>query len=206
MGTRRVPLATDKAAAQRLLNEMMAERRARDAKMLDRAAGGPVARSAPRRRPGSIAAGIQVSTGRKRRTAPGAKQVQMTAQRVRDVLDGCGFQWVDDLKNGTAADKLARNLRERMARPRNGTDRGSSAQTATFVLSDARRFARVDRPPGDGGAAGRVRLGRRVRPGQHCSARPPGRCRRTSCRGCWRRSGTRPGLPPEHDRVDRYHV
>jgi hypothetical protein len=36
-----------------------------------------------------LAAGLQVSTGRKRRTAPSNKQVQQTARRVRDVLDGC---------------------------------------------------------------------------------------------------------------------
>jgi len=50
---------------------------------------------------------------------------------------------VDDLKGGkTAADRLARYISGRMSKPRNATDRGFGAQTATFFLSEARRFTR----------------------------------------------------------------
>src|SRR5204863_4184491 len=113
-----------------------------DAKMLDRAATArPLSEHLDDFR-NELAAGIQVTTGRRKRTAPSAKQVQQTEQRVRDVLDGCAFRHVDDLKRPAAADRLSRSLRGRIGKPRNTTDRGISAQTATFRLAEARRLAR----------------------------------------------------------------
>src|SRR5262245_20850277 len=67
-----------------------------------------------------------------------ARQVTLVVQRVRDVLDGCGFRHVDDLKGG--AGKLARWLADRIEKPR--SEGGVSAQTATFLLAEARRFVR----------------------------------------------------------------
>jgi integrase len=68
--------------------------------------------------------------------------VQQAVQRIREVLDGCGFRHVDDLKGTLPADKSSRHLRGRIGKPRNNTDRGISAQTATFLLAEARRFVR----------------------------------------------------------------
>lgn len=141
-GTRRVPLASDKEAAQRMLNELVRAAERGEARMLDRAAVAKSLKEHLEDFRAELAAGVQVSTGRKRRTPPSAKQVKTTVQRVRDVLDGCGFKWIDDLKSPAAADRLSRYLRDRLGKPRNGTDRGISAQTATFLLADARRFAR----------------------------------------------------------------
>src|SRR4051794_17786566 len=102
-----------------MLNEMVKGAERGEAKMLDRDA---VAKSLADHLAdfeAELAAGVHVSTGRRRRTAPSAKQVQQTAQRVRDVLGGCGFKWVDDLKPPVAADRLSRYLRGRIGKPRN---------------------------------------------------------------------------------------
>ncbi len=141
-GKKRVPLATDKEAARRMLGDLVRAAERGEAKMLDRAAKAKSLKDHLTDFEGELSAGVHVSTGRKRRTAPSEKQIQQSVQRVRDVLDGCNFRWVDDLKSGTAADRLARYLRERLKKPRNATDRGIGAQTATFILSEARRFAK----------------------------------------------------------------
>lgn len=141
-GKRRVPLASDKEAAQRMLNELVKAAERGEARMLDRDAVAKSLKDHLSDFQAELASGVQVTTGRKRRTPPGAKQIQLTVQRVRDVLDGCGFRHVDDLKASTAADRLSRYLRGRVDKPRNATDRGIGAQTATFLLADARRFAR----------------------------------------------------------------
>ena len=58
-------------------------------------------------------------------------------QRVRDVIDGCGFVTVHDL-NDYALRKVAGYLNERKDKDR--TDGGFSHQTAHFYLAAARRF------------------------------------------------------------------
>ncbi|WP_232069709.1 hypothetical protein [Gemmata massiliana] len=123
-GKKRVPLATDKEAAWRMLGDLVRAAERGEAKMLDRAAKAKSLKEHLADFEGELSAGVHVSTGRKRRTAPSAKQIQQSVQRVRDVLDGCNFRWMDDLKSGTAADRLARYLRERLKKPRNATDRG----------------------------------------------------------------------------------
>ena len=137
-GKKRVPLATAKDAAQRMLNEMVKGAERGEAKMIDRDSAARLLKDHLKDFETDLAAGLRVGTSRKRRTAPTPRQVALVVQRVRDVLDGCGFRHVDDLKVG--ASKLARWLTGRVDKPR--AEGGASAQTATFLLAEARRFVR----------------------------------------------------------------
>ena len=64
--------------------------------------------------------------------------MSLAVQRVRDLIDGCGFLHVGDL-NDSAPRKLAAYLNARAAKPRK--EGGFSHQTAAFYLATARRFS-----------------------------------------------------------------
>ena len=133
-----------------------------------------------------LAAGIQVTTGRKKRTALSDKQVQQTAQRVRDVLDACPFRHVDDLKGRDGRGQtLALYLRTRMSKPRNDTDRGIEVHRLLPFFSPSAAVRPVVRPQGHRCTARLFRFRRRVRPGQRAHPRPargivPGRTRQVA--------------------------
>ncbi|VTT97959.1 integrase-recombinase protein : Integrase-recombinase protein OS=Rhodopirellula sallentina SM41 GN=RSSM_04495 PE=4 SV=1: Phage_integrase [Gemmataceae bacterium] len=138
--SKRVPLAKDKEAAQRMLAAMVRAAEQGNAQMLDRAATAKPLVEHLKDFESDLRLGIQVGTARRKRTAPSDAQVNLVVQRTRDAFNGCGFRAVADIKDATAADKLSRYLRDRMGKPRKLG--GFGAQTATFALADARRFAR----------------------------------------------------------------
>lgn len=131
-----VPLATDKTAAQRMLDKMVrdAERGMTDlpAANLHRAALSVLIDEFK----GDVELGLASKTRTRRK--PDAKQSALVVQRVRDALAGCGFQTVADL-NDAAPAKLARHLNARVALLRK--DGGLSHQSAAFVLAAVGRFA-----------------------------------------------------------------
>ncbi|MBA4191835.1 MAG: hypothetical protein C0467_27970 [Planctomycetaceae bacterium] len=137
---KRVPLASDKEAAQRMLAAMVKTAEQGGVKMLDRVATAKPLSEHLIDFESDLRLGIQVGTGRKKRTAPSDAQINLVVQRTRDALNGCGFRTVVDIKDSAAADKLSRYLLDRMNKSRK--EGGFGAQTATFALSDARRFAR----------------------------------------------------------------
>lgn len=137
---KRVPLAKDREAAKRMLAAMVTAAEQGGAKMLDRAATAKPLTEHLADFESDLRLGIQVGTGRKKRTAPSEPQINLVVQRTRDILTGCGFRDIADIRDVTAADKLSRYLRGRLSKSRK--DGGFGAQTATFALSDARRFAR----------------------------------------------------------------
>lgn len=144
-GTKRVPLATDKEAARRMLEDLV--------RAAERGAAGLRDRDSGRK---SLAEHLNVferdlrlglaSKGGKERGAPSEEQVLLVTQRVRDLFDGCGFTVPADLGAG-AQSAVAEYLRGRLDRPRK--QGGLSAQSAGFFLAAARRFARwiADRAP-----------------------------------------------------------
>jgi integrase len=133
---KRVPLASDKEAARRLLANMVRDAEQGDAKMPDRlAAGKPLLEHLTEFR---ADLGLGLAGGRHKRP-PSDRQADLVEQRVHDVLVGCKFKVVADLNSDSPA-KLARYLRERRAKPRK--EGGLSAQSATFFLATMRRFAR----------------------------------------------------------------
>lgn len=134
--TKRIPLAADKEAARRMLAAMVKDAEQGQARMPDQDASRKLLAEHLVEFRADLVLGL---AGGRQKRAPGEDQVNLVAQRLRDVIDGCKFRTVADL-NSDAPAKLARHLRERRSKPRK--DGGLSAQTATFHLADARRFAR----------------------------------------------------------------
>ncbi len=135
---KRVPLATDKTAARRMLADMVRRAEQGQAGVPDRDAT---------RKPlveyliefeADVAVGLGAKGGRKR-SAPDGEQVKLTVARVRAVLTGCALEMPGDL-NADAAGKVARYLKGRVGKPKK--ENGVSAQTAEFHLAAARRFVR----------------------------------------------------------------
>ncbi len=135
---KRIPLATDKASAQRMLDEMVRRAERGHAGLPDRDAGRLPLADHLTAFESDLSLGLATKVGKKR-TAPDPKQVQLVVQRVRDLLAGCKFAYPTDL-NTDAPAKLARYLQGRVKLKRK--DGGFSAQTADFYLAAARRFAR----------------------------------------------------------------
>jgi hypothetical protein len=137
---KRVPLATDKEAAQRLLDNMVRDAERGTAKLPDRSAGRKALTEYLLDFEADVALGL-ASKGGKRRQTPDAQQVKLVVQRVRDLADGCGFDFPGDL-GADAPAKVARYLAARLAKKRTKAEKGISAQSANFYLAAARRFAR----------------------------------------------------------------
>lgn len=75
--------------------------------------------------------------GNRRRRVPAPDQVRIVVQRVRDVIEGCGWKHVPEL-SARAPAELARYLQGRVGQARK--DGGLSHQTAAFILAAVRRF------------------------------------------------------------------
>lgn len=135
---KRIPLATDKTAAQRMLDDLVRDAERGQAKLPDRDATRLPLTDHLKGFESDLSLGLTASGG-KRRKAPSTAQVKLTVQRVRDVLDGCQFAYPADF-NADAPGKLSKYLHDRLGRKKK--DGGFSAQSAAFYLAAARRFAR----------------------------------------------------------------
>ncbi len=131
---KRVPLAADRVAAQRMLDDMVRKAERGQTTLPDRDAGRiPLAEYLE-----EFGADLKLGlAGRRPGKPPGAKQLQMTLQRVRDLLAGCHLVNPADL-NDSAPRRVASYLQGRIAIPK--AEGGFAHQTATFFLADARRF------------------------------------------------------------------
>lgn len=137
--TKRVPLAADREAAQRLLDNMVRAAEKGRAGLPDRAEARKTLAEHLAEFEADVALGLTARGGRKR-TAPDPEHVALVVTRVRAVLDGCGLKTPADLTPAAAPQKVARYLQARVGRPL--SDGGLSAQTADFHLAAARRFVR----------------------------------------------------------------
>ncbi|MDB5310480.1 MAG: xerD 1 [Gemmataceae bacterium] len=135
---KRVPLATDKTAAQRMLDDLVRRTERGQTTLPDRDAGRrPLTEYLPEFET-DVSLGLAAKGGKKRR-APKPRQVRLVVQRVRDVLAGCALAYPTDL-NADAPAKVAKYLQGRARMKR--AEGGVSAQTADFILAATRRFAR----------------------------------------------------------------
>ncbi len=135
---KRVPLATDKEAAKRMLRELVARAEQGHAGVPDPAESRKPLKEHLKAFENDVALGLASVKGRQRR-APNPEQVQLVVQRVRDTLAGCGLRYPSDL-NESAPARLARYLTARTQKTRK--DGGISAQSAAFMLAAVRRFMR----------------------------------------------------------------
>ena len=133
--SKRVPLASDKTAAKRMMDDLCRRAEQGSAGLPDKAA----ARLKLVDHLALFKADLELglATRRRAKVQPSAKQVRLTVQRVRDVLAGCGLEHPADLTDAAPA-KVAWYLRGLIALPRE--DGGLSHQSATFRLADLRRF------------------------------------------------------------------
>jgi hypothetical protein len=134
---KRLPLASQKTVAQRMLDDLVRSAERGEAHMPDREAGRRGLSDYLADFESDLALGLASKAGRKR-TAPSPAQVKLTVQRVRDIIDGCKFATPADL-NSDAPKRLAAHLKRRVGLPRKAG--GISHQTAHFILAAARRFA-----------------------------------------------------------------
>jgi len=134
---KRVPLATDKRVAQKMLTELVTNAERGVVGLPTANLGrGQLVEVLP-----AFEADMLLGLANKTRSAkkrPSPAQVALNTQRVRDVLSGCGFVTVGDL-NDAAPAKVAHYLTSRTAIPR--IDGGLSAQTAEFFRKAVKRFA-----------------------------------------------------------------
>lgn len=137
--TKRVPLATDKTAAQRMLDNLVREAEQGTARLPNRDESRKSLKDHLKGFEADLSLGLASEGTRRRKEAPEPEQVRLVTQRIRDVLEGCSFKAVADLSADAAA-KVARYLQGRVKIARK--DGGISAQTATFMLACARRFVR----------------------------------------------------------------
>lgn len=135
--SKRVPLATDKTAAERMLQDLVRRAERGQTSLPD----GAVGRMLLTELLDEFRVDMELGLASKTRTrrVPSAKQVALCVQRVRDVLTSCRFQTPADLTDAAPA-KLARHLTMRIKLLRK--DGGCSHQTAGFVLAAVKRFTR----------------------------------------------------------------
>jgi hypothetical protein len=133
---KRVPLATQKNVAQRMLDDLVRSAERGEARLPDREAGRRDLSDYLAEFEADLVLGLASKAGRKR-TAPSPGQVKLTVQRVRDVIDGCEFSTPADL-NSDAPKRLAAHLKFRVGLSRKA--KGVSHQTANFILAACRRF------------------------------------------------------------------
>lgn len=134
---KKVPLATDRRVAQKMLADLVAnaERGIADMPSAD------LSRASLADLLPGFEADMLLGLANKTRSAkkkPSTAQVALNCQRVRDLLAGCRFTVVADL-NGAAPAKAAKYLAARLKLPRR--DGGLSAQTAEFFRKALKRFA-----------------------------------------------------------------
>lgn len=134
---KRIPLASDRQTAQRMLDNLVraAERGSADIPDPD-ASRLPLATLLVEFER-DLALGL-ASRARASKRTPSAEQVTLTVQRIRDILSGCKFTSVSSL-NASAPAKLATYLNRRCALPRDAG--GFSHQSAEFYRAAAKRFS-----------------------------------------------------------------
>lgn len=132
---KRVPLAANRGAAQRMLDDIIRAAEQGEARLPDQAAG----KLELARHLDDFEKDIRrgTATRSKRKRPPDPAQAKLVAQRVRSVLSGCGFEYPSDL-NAAATGKLADYLQSRLKLERK--EGGLSHQSAAFHLAAARRF------------------------------------------------------------------
>jgi integrase len=135
---KRVPLATDKAAARRMLEQLVRDAEQGKAGMPDREAGRVRLADHLDAFARDLARGLASRSRKQIKKPPGPKQVRLCVGRVRDLLAGCGFTHPSDLTDD-APGRVADFLQSRLGRP--VVDGGMSHQTATFYLAAIGRFA-----------------------------------------------------------------
>jgi integrase len=136
--TKRIPLATDRDSAQRMLDDLVRRAERGEAGLPNREAARTLLLDHLVAFEQDVSLGLASKGGKKQRL-PDPAQVKLVVQRVRDILTGCEFAMPSDL-TATAPGKLAKYLKSRVGRPRK--EGGLSAQSAKFFLAAARRFAR----------------------------------------------------------------
>lgn len=172
---KRVPLASDREAAERMLAKLVREAEQGSVNVPNKKAANTPLADYLKDFKRAVTLGLASRSGRPRRM-PDERQVNLVVQRLRDVCEGCGFEYPADF-NPDAPERLALHLHARMGKPRNKIDRGISAQTANFMVAAARRFTRwlhekvstvradlFDRIPAFDAANGRVHARRDVAP------------------------------------------
>jgi integrase len=137
---KRIPLARDREAAERMLAKMVRDAEHGIANVPNRKAANTTLADFLKDFKSSVTLGLASRAGRLRRL-PDEKQVGLVVQRVRDLLDGCAFEYPADL-NADAPQRLAEHMHARMGKTRNKSEKGISAQSANFYVAAARRFAR----------------------------------------------------------------
>jgi integrase len=142
--SKRVPLASDKEAAKRMLDDLVRKAERGQAGLPDRDAGRKSLKEYLVEFESDLTIGL-ASKGGQRQRPPSPAQVKLVVQRVRSLFSGCGFTHPTDF-NSEAPAKAGKYLKGRLGRPRKKGEEddegGISAQTATFFLAAARRFAR----------------------------------------------------------------
>ncbi len=132
---KRVPLAADKVAAQRMLEDIVRKAERGQTSLPDRDAGRvPLAEYLTSFEKDMT---LGLASRKKARRVPDASQVSLCVQRIRAVLDGCTLADPADL-NDDAPRRVAAYLQQRTRLPRK--DGGLSHQTAAFMLAAVRRF------------------------------------------------------------------
>ena len=134
---KRVPLATDKAVARRMLDDLVRGAERGQVNLPDASAARRSLTEYLTEFGRDVALGL-ASRSRRARKKPSTEVVALTVRRVRDILNGCEFITPADL-NDAAPAKLAEYLDTRAKLPKK--DGGLSQQTAAFYLAAARRFA-----------------------------------------------------------------
>jgi integrase len=134
-GRRRIPLATDKEAARRMLAQLVKDAEQGAAGMPSRAATRMPLADHLAAFEQAVRLGLASRSKKKRR--PDAHEVATVVGWVRQSLAGCGFRTLADL-DAAAPAKLAAYLQGRAALPRK--DGGLSARTAHFYLATVKRF------------------------------------------------------------------
>lgn len=135
-GKKRVPLAADKAASRRMLDNLIRAAEQGQAGIPDADAGRKRLADHLEEFERDMAAGL-AGRGPRGRTRPDPRQVKLTVQRIGDILRGCEFRYLGDLNDGAPL-RLATHLKFRADLSRKAG--GFSHQTAAFYLAAARRF------------------------------------------------------------------
>jgi integrase len=133
--SKRFPLASNRTAAQRLLDNLVRNAERGQAGLPIESASSAKLEPLITRFEREVALGM-VARGKKRRR-PSPTRVRSVITMIRRTVADCGWKVAEDLNSG--AGRFAEYLADRLALPRDAG--GMSHQTATFYLSTAKRFA-----------------------------------------------------------------
>lgn len=133
--TRRIPLAADKVAAQRMLDDIVRKAERGQTSLPDRDASRIPLAEYLTEFERDLTLGL--ASRKKAKRVPSEDQVALCVQRVRDRIDGTGLAVPADL-NDDSPRKVAAYLQGRVRKSRKAG--GLSHQTAAFMLAAGRRF------------------------------------------------------------------